>query len=144
MQVCQAHQTCLYFFLSQQHYACTCIQTPGVRVNCRCTAFVICCICCSIQDSLESAELCNSSGNAQHESLGLVIAVMAEKCLGVHSRSGSTCHSALQAAPSHFFSIVTHSHDIAIITETVQGSMWSPINTELKPNIMFVCNVCVQ
>ena len=70
---------------------------------------------------------------------------MAEKCLGLHSRSGSTCHSALRAASFHFFSIVTHSHDIATITERIQGSMWSPnLSTQNQSPISCLCATLVS
>ncbi|KAL0042479.1 hypothetical protein WJX79_001169 [Trebouxia sp. C0005] len=41
---------------------------------------------CSIGNNLEAAGLCNSPGAPDNEALGLVVAVMAEKCLGMHSR----------------------------------------------------------
>ena len=66
MQVKKSCQTALH--ITQQHAPCECCLNATLSY------------CCSIAKALEEAGLCNSSGDTQKEVMGLILAVMAEKC----------------------------------------------------------------
>ena len=74
----------------QLHMFCSGMDLPASRT----TAL----ICCSLSAELEAAHLCNGGpGGKQAEVAGLVLAVMAERCRGMASRSAQE-HLLLLAA----------------------------------------------